>query len=86
MHGLDRDDKAQTVCRGDLTPTPGLSQRDPVLGGDQPRIRCGQGLGADVIVLDPAEPERRSAGTSGQTRGSNPVQRGARIGWLVLRS
>src|SRR3954452_21115730 len=24
VHGLDRDDKAQTVCRGDLTPTPGL--------------------------------------------------------------
>ena len=56
VDGADRDDEPQAVGRGDLAAAPGLRQRDLGLGVDQPGVGAGQGLGPDVVLLDPGQP------------------------------
>ena len=52
----------EAVGRGDLAAAPGLSQGDLGLVVDQPGVGLGDGLGPDVILLDPGQP------ASGQRR------------------
>ena len=56
VEGADRDDEPQAVGRGDLPAAPGLRQRDLRPGQSTSRaLALDQGLGADVVLLDPGQ-------------------------------
>src|SRR4029077_12718264 len=50
------------IGRGDFAPAPFLRQGEGRLGVDETRISAGQGLGAEVVLLDPAETAARQGG------------------------
>ena len=65
----DRDHEAQPIRRRHFAPTPGLRQGNGRLGIDEAGIGPGEGLGADIVLLDPTEPPPRQGGTIGTDDG-----------------
>jgi hypothetical protein len=61
----NRDDEAQAISRGHLTPTPCLGQRQGGLRLDAVGMRAGQGLGPEIVGLHPIAPPPRQRGDSG---------------------
>ena len=65
---------AQAVGRGDLASAPLARQRHAVLCGHECGVGDRQRLGADEVLLHPAQPRAaRAAGTSRRMSGPNPV-------------
>ena len=65
VEGADRDDEPQAVGRGDFPAAPRLRQRDLGLGVDQPGVGADQGLGPDVVLLDPGQSAAGQGGDVG---------------------
>jgi hypothetical protein len=55
MDGADRHHKPQPVGGRHLAGAPGANEVDAILRGDELRVCCRQRIGADVVLLDPAE-------------------------------
>ena len=69
VDGADRNHEPQAVGRGHFSAAPGLRQRDLRLGVDQEGVGADQGLGPDVVLLDPGQ------SAAGQGRGVGADQR-----------
>ena len=79
--GVDRphrDDEAQPVGGRDLPSSPGLRQRDAGLGLDQPGVGPGEGVGPQIILLDPAQAVTAQGGVVLPDQGLQPDVAGLR--------
>ena len=65
VQGADGDDEAQPVSGGNFPAAPGVGQLDVGLGVDEPGVGCGEGVGAQVVLLHPGQSGAGERGPDG---------------------
>lgn len=65
VQGPDRDDEPQAVGGRDVAAAPGLGERDLALRLDHPAGRGGDGVAAQVVLVDPGQPAAGQRGVAG---------------------
>ncbi len=78
VEAVDRDDEPQAVGGGDLAAAPRPGQGDLGLVVDQAGVGPGDGLGADVVLLEPGEPASGRRGDVGADQRFQPDVAGLR--------